>query len=182
MSIELQIKSEVLEVERMLGNVSRQVIDPALRQAANDSAKKTKTAAGRSIKTIMGLRRLKPVSRSLRAVTARPGQVPSAAVVATGAPIPLSEFVGTRATRKGVKAKPMGRAVFIQSGFRQTVGARNSFWRRKGKRRLPIRELTGPPVPSVMVKQVVNKKMNEVALTTFRDRFAGHVARRLRRI
>jgi hypothetical protein len=99
-----------------------------------------------------------------------------AVVVVSSKSIPLIEF-GARQTPAGVTT---ARGQFRKSAFLATMrsGHRGVF-RRRTKRRLPIREQTGPPLPAVAARAQILKSAQAVGQAAFSARLPAEIKHEL---
>jgi len=155
MSLDVDVQFDTRQATRFLRLLRRPGVQDATRRALNKAGTQTRTEASKGIRKDRNLKaglikkqmRLRKASRSrLRAV-----------IVATGKVISLREY-GAKATRKGVTvkvSKSKGRQLVPGAFF----GPGGHVFRREGKKRLPIRKLWGPSLPSAFIKDAVVSAM-----------------------
>lgn len=164
------------EAQRLVALLRSPKLNRALSVAVNQSAKQVRTMASGKVAKAMGARR-KDIDR---AVTVRPFSTPAtleAIVRGRGIPLPLS-FFKPRQTKAGVSANAWGETKIYPGTFMATMksGHRGVFVR-KGRKRLPIKELWGPGVAQVMAKDAVTSALESYAVA----RLEANIMRQLDR-
>ena len=126
-------------------------------RALNKTATQGRNIAQRETRKVINVKaaRIKQVYRIIRARNNQ--SVPIARIEVRYKRFPLIFFNGVRQTKKGVTVKmrkDRGRKLF-KSAFITTVksGHKGVFWR-KGKKRLPIKELIGPNPQAIFVEKL----------------------------
>jgi hypothetical protein len=148
--------------------------DPAIALALVDTAKSGIAKASSLIAKRTGLRSAVVKSRlSYDSVRVGDYQV---TIRSSRKPIPLYDFPGTAQTASGVRTRAWGRSQVLGSAFVATMrtGHRGAF-RRRGRTRLPIRELWGPTIYGTFRTSEVQGLIR----TTLQDRLRVSLLRRL---
>lgn len=161
--------------EKAIAQLSRPQLDRAVALALVDTAKAANSKAGSAIAKHTGLRAGR-VKQNLFYDKVHVGQYQTH-LRSTTRPIPLIEF-GARQTRQGVRAaKPWGRSQVFKSAFIATMpsGHRGVF-RRRTKRRLPIKEMMGPSIHGSYAQPSVRA----VTTTAIKTRLPVLLARRIK--
>ena len=175
--MQIDVKAEVDEVIRALGKLDGE-IDKAASRALNDAAKSMKVEATRELKVEMNLKIQKHLRRHITVEKSTPYKL-SAGVVGGGKAVPLSSVKGSRAyKRHGVKGSYGKHNVHIQRGFKYN----NTFFKRTGKARHPITVITGPTIPTGMLKQAITRAVQRKGQTQFTKRFDYWLDRSLKRL
>lgn len=140
--------------------------DRAVARGINKTQNQTTTHAGREIRKRERSLTARTVNNQLYKQRATPKRL-FAVIRARGKPIPLKHFKGTRVVkgrgkRRGyvtVQVIP-GEKKRVQGGFQ---GPNDHIFRRQGRKRLPIKKLYGPSVPSAFVKSSIERAMRTKA-------------------
>lgn len=169
--VNLRIRFDEREARRSLGRVHQQVIDKALPRALNKTAVAVRAEAVRVIRR--GRQVKAGTIREAIAIRRANKALMVAEVIVSGRPIPLRDFAA-RQTRRGVTVNVSGRRKLIPGAFQVMKIGANVFIR-EGKKRLPIRKLYGPSLPSVFNADAIQKAVERMALDTLRKRFNEEV-------
>ncbi len=159
--IEIQIKQDVRDVERMLKGLGR-TADKVITRALNRTIKPVESAAVKSLSKDMRLTQ-KVVRKSFHINRAN-FATRKAQINVFGKRVPLIDY-GARQTKKGVTYKaPKGGRGLVAGGFLSTMrSGHKGVFKRAGKGRLPIQQLYGPSVPYVFLKRHIQRAMDSVA-------------------
>ena len=163
MSLTVDMSFDTREATRFLRLLGQKGVREATRRALNKAAAQTKTQASKSIRQKRNLK-ARVVNGQLKVLKANRRQL-NAAVQATGRPIPLIEYGGkTKAIpgnhrRKFSAEVDKGKRKVVRGAFVATVGGISSAFERKGSKRLPIRTLYGPSLPSTFLKDEIVRAM-----------------------
>lgn len=165
--IRMKVTFDEAACRRSLGRVRQAVIDKALPRALNRTATSVRAEAvriirrGRQVKA-KTVREAIAIRRATRALLV-------AEVIVSGRPIPLRDYAA-RQTGRGVTVNVTGRRKLIPGAFQvQKIGSH--VFVREGKKRLPIRKLYGPSLPSTFNNEAIQKAIEQMALDTLRKRF-----------
>lgn len=142
------------------------VAGKVLSRSLNKTLNGVKTDASAEIRKELNVKK-ETVDSTFRLQKATASRL-SASIESTGRPLPLSKFLGTKQTKKGVsvKVKKDRSRKVIPHAFMATMksGHVGVFWR-VGKERLPISQRFSSRVPDVFsnesVMNIVLKKANE---------------------
>lgn len=160
-----------LEPPRLDKAVALALVDTAknsITKAASLIAKRT----GMKVSVIKGLINYDQVRQGDRQVVIRSSR----------RPIPLIEFRGARETGAGVRVNVWGRAQIIQGAFIATMPTgHRGVYRRKGRSRLPIKELWGPTIAGTFRTPEVMTVINQTAKTRLRANLVRRIAAEQRR-
>jgi hypothetical protein len=97
-------------------------------------------------------------------------------------PIPLIEFRSARQAGAGVRVNVWGRAQIIQGAFIATMPTgHRGVYRRKGRSRLPIKELWGPTIAGTFSTPEVMTVINTTAKARLRANLLRRIAAEQRR-
>lgn len=144
------------------------------------------TARAEAARQLAGRRGLKvgTIREQIRIVRASRA-LERAEVIVRGQPIPLRDYAA-RATRRGVTVMvTKGRRKHIK--FKGNAGFQIERWGnhvfvREGAKRLPIRKLWGPSLPSTFSQKVITNAVIAAAREAWPKRFAEALAYELRRV
>jgi len=174
--IDIDVKAEVDEVVRALGRLDGEV-DKAAARALNDASKAMKTQVVRELKEEMNLKNQKHLRKNVVVEKATPTRL-SAAVVGGGKAVPLSSVKGSKWTKRGGVRGSYGKHnVHVQRGFKYN----NTFFKRVGKERHPITVITGPTIPTGMMKNAITRAVQTKGMDQFDKRFSYWIDRALKR-
>lgn len=183
MTIGLNIKGDVSEVRRLFRELGPG-IDRAVVRAINKTATTVRAQAARDIQQKRNLK-IGTIKQKLILARARRDRL-SAAIIASGKPIPIREF-GARQTRQGVtvKIEKGGKRQRLQRfGNKSFVIPRfgsNVFVRKTGSR-LPIKEWARVPgIPTVFVQERIEYSMKRLARLTMAKRLPEEIRFELRK-
>lgn len=165
--------ADFIEVKDNLKQVNRSLkqMDKAVRQATlsslNRATQRAKTETGRKVREKYIVKQ-KEVLETIKVQKAKAGGL-TATLTSKGHTIPLIRF-GVAPRRKLKKApKALKAAVYrggakkpIPGAFIATAGSHLGVFERSGKKRLPIRELRGPAVPSMAANDEVREHVQGV--------------------
>ncbi len=174
--------SEIIDVKDNFRQVNRSLkqMDKAVRQAVlsalNRATQRSKTETGRKVREKYVVKQ-KEVVETIRIQKASRNSL-QATLTSKGQTIPLINF--TVAPRRRLKRAPksLKAAVFrggvkkpIPGAFIATAGTHLGVFMRSTKKRLPIQELRGPAVPSMVGNEEVREHVQQV--------FADEMVKRL---
>ncbi len=161
MALKLDIRADVREVDRALRGIKHGTATVVTR-AANKAIRSARTAAVRAIaRDLPGIKQRR-VRDATRLKLANRSQW-TAAVSAKGARIPIADL-SARQTQRGVTYRTQQGRRLIPGAFMATMqSGHRGVWMRKGKPRLPIRELYGPSIPRVFIQERITAQIHEAA-------------------
>ena len=169
---ELDTKS----MERLL-RTTRARLPKVAARVVNKSAKSTKVAMVKAVRTDLGLK-AGVVRDAIKMTNARPGRNPTAKLGTSPERIPLIDFGAIQLKRAGVRARLKGGAKTYRGAFIATLpGGHRGVLKRStypGGARLPIRELHGPSLAKVFVKKW------RVGVKRFREQIRKNIVSELR--
>lgn len=143
-------------------------------RAMDRTAKRVRTSMQRAVRKRMGLL-LRNVSKRVDLRPARINPV-RATFHVDRMPVPLSEFNATQLKRAGTRVKIGGRTKTFKGAFIATMPTgHEGVFRRRTKRRLPIRQMFGPSVADIW-----GDEFEEHGLEVFRELFPEQLFRALR--
>ncbi|MDU0332544.1 phage tail protein [Paenibacillus sp. 3LSP] len=185
--------SDFLEIKDNLKQVNQSLkqMDKAVRQAVlssiNRSTQRAKTEMGRKVREKYIVKQAEVVKTvSIRKAK---GKALSATLTSRGYTIPLIRFGVTPKKQLKKAPKVIKAAVFrggakkpIPGAFIATVGSHLGVFKREGKKRLPIRELRGPAVPSMAVNDEVREHVQSVYADEMQKRLPHELNRTLGRL
>lgn len=142
----------------------------AVARALNRTGMSERTAMARAVAQDMGIK-VSAAREAIAVVKATPSSL-ATRVVARGRPVPLIEFkakgpVPSRGRGQGVSYVMQGQRKRVQSAFIATVGnGHRGVFVRRGRARLPIKQLYGPSVARVFGNLIPagETRRNEVLL------------------
>jgi Prophage minor tail protein Z (GPZ) len=147
--------------------------------ALNDTVKNAQVETAQIVAPMMGLPS-RVVKDALSIEVARPDHL-EAALVGRGKAIKMIEF-GPRATRQGVRLRIAGKVEVYRHAFIATVRhGHTGVFERKGRERLPIRELYGPSVKGIMGRTDVLPRIAEAMGVRLVANLMRQIDRRARR-
>lgn len=156
-----------------LDRLQREKVPAATVRALNKAAIAVRAEAVRQVR---GQRALSAtVIRNAIGISKATKSNPTAIVAASGRPIPLREYAANQ-TRRGVTVRvtPAGgrKLIFVNGNHAFTIGRFGGHvYVREGKKRLPIRKLYGPSIPTAMVKDAVMAALDKVGHEAWPKRF-----------
>ncbi|MGN7360024.1 phage tail protein [Paenibacillus sp. SAF-054] len=186
MSDFFQIKDNFMQVSRSLKQM-----DKATRQAflssLNRAAQRAKTEAGRKTRERYVVKQ-KEVVETIR-IRKATGSALKAIMTSQGYAIPLIKFSVSPKRRlkrapKAIKAAVLrgGAKKPIPGAFVAEAGSHTGVFERVGKKRLPIKELRGPAVPSMVGNEVVREHVQQVYGEEMQKRLPHELDRTLGRL
>lgn len=183
MKVDISYKKELERVSRDLDDLQRKYVPRAANRTNNSVAVTARKEAVSELKDEMGkatglsaggFRKSLDIKRStVRTLRAE--------ITANGKPLPLIRF-GARKAAKGVRAKAWNKRKLYKGAFiaKMPNGKRGVF-KRTSKKRLPIKELYGPGIPSTFLERPVQDALQRVINKTWRPRFQRDLANYLKR-
>ena len=185
MSLSVDVRFESAQATRLLRALSRKGVHNATVRALNKAANQTKTEASKSIRARLALK-ARVVNKQLKVIKA--ARKAEAAVVATGAAIPLRDY-DARQTDLGVTfrinrsrrsllkgafiVQSIGRHVFTRSGPKRKMKR----GRYVGQKKQPIIKRVGPSLPSTFLRDKVIRAMHSKVASIY-PRLIGHEVER----
>ena len=185
MSLSVDVRFDSAQATRLLRALSRRGVHDATVRALNKAANQTKTQASKSIRAKRALK-AGVVNEQLKVTKA--ARKAEAAVVATGAPIPLRDY-GARQTARGVTfrvnrgKRSLLKGAFIVQSIGQHVFTRSGPKRKMkrgryvGKKKQPIIKRVAPSLPSTFVRDEVIRAMHSKVASIY-PRLIGHEVER----
>lgn len=172
----IDIRADLDAATGMLGSLSGKPLKIAVARALTTTAKQARLVAVRTLVKRGGFDRA-IVSDGLRVSAARAEGL-TAIVRISGRPMPLSRFK-PRQGKAGVSAAAWGeRRTYAGSFLARMPSGHAGVFARTSKRRLPIKELWGPSIPSVFLQGGVE----DAVLEHVRARVPINVAREVGRV
>jgi hypothetical protein len=166
----IEVKADVAQALRANRNKQRAVNRAAVR-ALNRTADQVRSAGAKSIAQELGLKQ-KTVRERLRVIRARRGDLRSV-VVATGEQLGLIHFKA-RQVAAGVTVMLRGKRELKKGAFIATMpGGHRGVFRRRTRKRLPIREMWGPGIPFTMAEQHIFSALERLARKRWAVNFAS---------
>jgi len=182
--VSVSVKADVEAVREMIGKARNGVVNRATASALNKAAKNVQVEASKQIRQYRHLPAA-TVKKALTIIKAIPGRL-SATIIASGRPIPLKQY-GAHTTKSGVTVTVMPESgskvvtAFGNKAFQAPVYGDNVFVRTSQKR-LPIKKLYGPSIPTAMVKDSVESALRVSAGDNWPKRFKEELKYRLEQI
>lgn len=186
MSDFIDVKNNFKQVKKSLKQM-----DNAVRQAVlsslNRASQRAKTETGRKVREKYIIKQ-KEVQETISVKKAK-GNILQATLTSKGHTIPLIRF-GVTPKRKLKKAPRALKAAVYRGGakkpipgaFIATAGSHLGVFKREGKKRLPIRELRGPAVPSMAANDEVREHVQRVYAEEMQKRLPHELDRTLGRL
>jgi len=174
-TLSIDVRSDLDRAVARLAVESKREVDLATVRALNRAATSTRAEAARRIRAAYNIK-VGTARDQMRIERANRNRL-VAEIVVSGRPIPLVEFAA-RQVRAGVTVQVKRGARKLRAGaFIATMrtGHRGVF-ERKGKRRLPIKELFSLSLPSMFTQKQIREAVERVAL----ERFGIELRRELR--
>lgn len=166
--MEMSVTGNVKEVINSLNSLERHTIPKAVVRSLNRTASSVHTQSNRRIAKLMGTQ-VGTVKRRVAVIKATTSRW-IASLKATGRPFRLVHFKA-RQTAAGVSAAAWGKRKVYKHTFLATVKAGDTgvqgVFVRTGKKRLPIKQLWGPSVPTTFREPEVQVLMSDTAQTVF---------------
>lgn len=163
----IEIKDNLKRVNKSLKQMDK-AVKQAVLSSINRATQRAKTETGRKVREKYLIKQ-KEVLETISIKKAK-GNHLSATLTSKGHTIPLIRFGVTPRKRIKKPPKAVKAAVFrggakkpIPGAFIATAGSHLGVFEREGKKRLPIRELRGPAVPSM----AANEEVREHAQTIY---------------
>lgn len=174
--VSIRAEVDVAPVLAVLATFASPAFERVVALAMNDTVKNGQVQATKILAPAMGLKSAE-VKKSLRNELARSGRL-VAVLVAQGRPIPMIRFKVRDTHRTGVHLRIGGKVEVYSRAFITTVrNAHRGVFERRGKDRLPIRELFGPSVPGYFART----DALPVVQQTMRERLLVNVTRQVDR-
>jgi hypothetical protein len=173
--MQLHVTVDTSPLRGVLGALQAPAFHEVAALAINDTAKNAQVEAAQQLAPMMGL-----PSRDVKAAFSIQPATPdhlAGALVARGRAIPMIKF-RPRASRRGVSIRIAGKTEVYRHAFIATVRHGHvGVFERKGRERLPIRELYGPSITGMLKRSDVLPKL----LETISDRLLVNLARQIDR-
>ncbi len=174
---ELNVTADVEKVQRMLHNIRNHDVARAASRALNRTASQVRTAAVKDLKADIGHATglgSAAIRKNIRITKAKPGKL-IAVLTPSGHAIPLINF-SARQVAAGVSHKAWDRRQIATHAFIATMpsGHRGVFTR-KGKKRLPIRELYGPSLPKEFSHRKILEALRRRAIVAWPKNFQNEL-------
>lgn len=185
--------SNLIRVRHNLKQANRSLkqMDKAVRRAyisaINRASQRAKTETGRKVRE----RYIVKQKEVVETITIRKaqGNVMRAVLTSKGHTVPLIRFGVTPRRRLNRAPKALKAAVLrggpkkpIPGAFIAQTGRHTGVFERVGKRRLPIKELRGPAVPSMASNEEVRNHVNDTYGTEMQKRLPHELDRTLGRL
>lgn len=186
----INIQADMRKAQRIVKQMER--IGPkAAASALNRAASSAKTAAGRKVRERYTIK-AKDVNAAFKIVTKPSAGSLEAVLRAKTGSLPLINFQtkpsappGKKQPRGGVKVGVLkGQRKSLEHAFVAKVGAGGhvGVFERSTRRRLPIKELFGPPIPEMLNAEEVRKDLEQTFSDTFEQRINHEMDRHLARL
>src|SRR4029450_7935439 len=147
--MELRLVVDLAPVRALLATLHPPALTEVSALALNDTAKNAQVEAAQVLRPMMGLPSA-DLKAAMRIELARPDHLESA-VIASGKAIPMIKFRPRERRPDGVTITVAGKAERYKRAFIATVKHGHvGVFERKGRERLPIRELYGPSIPGML--------------------------------
>lgn len=180
----VSVKADIAELQRAFDKLSQKGVRNATVRALNKAAGNMRTEASKTVRQRRNLKAavIKQAMRIYRATRT----ALSAELVATGRPIPLRDY-GAKQGRAGVTVRieprkgrrPLvrhkGNKAFAVGKFGDHIYARET------ERRLPIKKLFGPSIPTALTSQAIKDAIMKVGAVAFRRRLGEELRHETRR-
>lgn len=163
--MELNVRSDVAEVLRMLDETQRHIVPKAAARAINKTMTTVNAQVARDIKKdIGGKLSISEIKAGLTKTKANPKQL-YASLMAKGRRIPLIKIDPSASQdASGVNYKTGKGRGHIPHAFIATMkNGHKGVFKRKGHPRLPIQELHGPSLPKVFTNDVIMQAIEQIA-------------------
>jgi hypothetical protein len=167
MSDFLNVRSNLRAAKRQLSGMEK-LIQKATRSAINRATQRAKTETGRKVREKYVIKQ----GDAVKTLSVRPagGGSLKAEMTSKGSTIPLINFNTAPKKRNKNPPRVLKAAVFrgkarkpIPGAFVATMSSGHTgVFKREGKKRLPIRELRGPAVPSMVGNEEVMEHVQNV--------------------
>ncbi|MEC0092497.1 phage tail protein [Paenibacillus macquariensis] len=166
MSNFIEVKEDLKAVKGSLKQMDK-AVQQAVLSSINRATQRAKTETGRKVREKYIVKQ-KEVVETLRIKKAK-GKSLQATLTSKGHSIPLIKFGVSPKRRLKRAPKVLQAAVFrggakkpIPGAFIATTGSHTGVFERLGKKRLPIKEMRGPSVPSMAGNQEVREHIQKV--------------------
>lgn len=181
--ISVDVRADFAMAKRHLHDLAQNRINAATVRALNKAAVNVRTEAVKVVRSVRALP-ARTVRDAFKIRKASKYKLIST-VEATGRPIPLRDY-GARRTARGATVKVTkggartrvqhkGNTAFIVEKIGGHVFAR------EGDKRLPIKKLYGPSVPTALTKQATMQALGTVGRRAFTARFTEEIRFEIRR-
>ncbi|MEK3784676.1 phage tail protein [Paenibacillus sp. FSL R5-0810] len=186
MSDFIEVRDNFREANRSLRQMDKAVRQAVL-SALNRATQRSKTETGRKVREKYVVKQ-KEVLETISIRKAQ-GNMLQATLTSKGRNIPLVRF--SVAPKRRLKRAPASiKAAVYRTGtkkpipraFIATVGAHTGVFERVGRKRLPMRELYGPAVPSMVGNEEVREHVQEVFADEMIKRLPHELNRTLGRL
>lgn len=168
--MEINIKANVDDALRENSANKRRVVQAAVR-SLNRTADQVRGAGVKAMAEELNLKQ-KTVRDKMRVVRAK-RETLLAIVIATGKPIGMINF-RARQTAAGVTAMLFKKRKLYKGAFISTMpGGHVGVFRRRSKKRLPIREMWGPSIPATMAQKHIYSALEKVVDVRWPINFAA---------
>lgn len=179
--MELRIEFDTNVVRAMLEAVSDPTFRTLAAKALTDTVTDGESQTAQLLRPIMGGVRPQEIDAALSTQPARPEHL-EAALVGGGKAIPMIRFNPTVSRREGVSIQIAGKTERYRHAFQATVRhGHTGIFERKGKERLPIRELYGPSVHGMMARTDVLPRVTALLEHDLLDNLSRQIERHVRR-
>jgi hypothetical protein len=146
--LEVRVEMDTGLVRALLGALSAPAFNEVAALAINDTVKNAQVEAAQQIAPLMGLPS-KDVKEAFSFQLATPGHL-EGSLVARGKAIKMIRF-NPRVSRSGVSIRIAGKTETYRHAFRATMPRGHvGIYERRGRERLPIRELYGPSITGML--------------------------------
>ncbi len=192
----IDVRADVREVERMLGRIGSDIVPKAAASALNRTISAAKTEAIKAIRDEVGESERGGLKLSKAfTVYGASWQRLTATLVARSYPVPLIYF-NPKQTATGVVAIIAGKRIERPGAFIKKIYGAKSVWLRKyrGKGssahtppgrlrgRFPVKKLYGPRVGNVMLTPRVKKRIEDIARKKWPELFEKAIKFRISRL
>lgn len=186
MSDLLEIKDNLKRVNRSLKQMDK-TVKQAVLSSINRATQRAKTETGRKVRDKYIVKQ-KEVVQTISIKKAK-GNYLKTTLTSKGYTIPLIRF-GVSPKRKLKRAPKVIKAAVYRGGAKKplpgafvgTVGSHVGVFERKGKKRLPIKEMRGPAVPSMTGNEEVRDHVQQVYGEEMQKRLPHELNRTLGRL
>ena len=180
MPLEVRVEVDTAPLLALLDTLRQPTFNEVAALALNDTAKNAQVEAAQQIAPMMGLPS-RVVKQAMTIQPARPDHL-SAALVTRGKAIKMIEFRPRVSRTQGVSIRVAGKTETYRHAFKATVRhGHEGIFERRGRARLPIRELYGPSVPGIMKRTDVLPVVLDTMGVRLVANFMRQVDRRARR-
>jgi hypothetical protein len=174
--VDIRIEVDTAPIKAVLATLRPPAFNEVAALALNATAKNAEVEAAQVLRPLMGIKS-SDLKAAMRIELARPDHLASA-VIASGKAIPMIKFRPRVSRTQGVTITVAGKAERYRHAFRATVRHGHiGIFERKGRERLPIRELYGPSIPGMLRRTDVLP----VILDTMSTRLVANLMRQIDR-